>query len=291
MSRRKAAAVFAVSPSSAVKWKQHSTGRVAPRKMGGDRRSKLGSERDWLLARSHAEPDLTLEEIRAELEERGIRVGYGTVQRFFAGEGFTFKKTVHAAEQERPDVAEARAAWKAEQASLDPAKLVFIDETGTSTKMARLYGHAKRGKRVIGHIPWGHWKTVTFVGALRHSALTAPFVIDKPMNGPIFIEYIRQCLVPTLKPGDIVVMDNLPAHKPEDVRENIENAGAELRYLPAYSPDLNPIEPSFAKLKAYVRKHKPRTVPALYDRIGSAVGRFQKPECQNYFSNAGYASA
>jgi transposase len=205
--------------------------------------------------------------------------------------GSPSKKTVHAAEQERPDVAEARAAWKAGQALLDPAKLVFIDETGTSTKMARRYGRAKRGKRVIGQVPWGHWKTVTFVGALRHNALTAPFAIDKPMNGPIFIEYIRQCLAPTLKPGDIVVMDNLPAHKPEDVRENIENAGAELRYLPAYSPDLNPIEQSFARLKAYLRKHKPRTVPALYDRIGNAIDRFQKTECANYFKNAGYASA
>jgi transposase len=187
-------------------------------------------------------------------------------------------------------VAEARAIWKASQASLDPAKLVFIDETGTSTKMARLYGRAKRGKRAIGRIPWGHWKTVTFVGGLRNDALTAPFVIDKPMNGPIFIEYIRQCLVPTLKQGDIVVMDNLPAHKPEEVRETIEQAGAELRYLPPYSPDLNPIEQSFAKLKAGLRKHKERTVPALYDRIGSAIALFAKIECAAYFRNAGYAS-
>jgi transposase len=146
--------------------------------------------------------------------------------------------------------------WRARQTSLDPAKLVFIDETGTSTKMARLYGRAKRGKRVIGRVPWGHWKTVTFVGGLRHDRLTAPFVIDKPMNGSIFIEYIRQCLIPTLEPGDIVVMDNLPAHKPEEVRETIEQAGAELRYLPPYSPDLNPIENVFSPFKAYLRKHK-----------------------------------
>jgi transposase len=197
---------------------------------------------------------------------------------------------VHAAEQERPDVAAARVTWKASQASLDPSKLVFIDETGTSTKMARLYGRAKRGKRVIGRIPWGHWKTVTFVGGLRNDALTAPFVIDKPMNGPIFIEYVRQCLVPTLKQGDIVVMDNLPAHKPEEVRETIEQAGAELRYLPPYSPDLNPIENSFAPLKAYLRKHKERSVPALYDRIGEAIGLCSQSQCASYFRNAGYAS-
>jgi transposase len=196
---------------------------------------------------------------------------------------------VYAAEQERPDVAQARAAWKARQETIDPTKLVFIDETGTSTNMARRYGRAKRGKRVIGRTPWGHWKTVTFVGALRQDSFTAPFVIDKPMNGPIFLEYIRQCLAPTLAPGDIVVMDNLPAHKPQEIREAIKKAGAELSYLPPYSPDLNPIENSFATIKAYLRKHKERTIPALYDRIGKAVDRISPTECSNYFQNAGYA--
>lgn len=188
-------------------------------------------------------------------------------------------------------MAEARAQWKAGQPDLDPSKLIFIDETGSSTKMARLYGRAKRGKRVIGRVPWGHWKTVTFVAGLRHNAITAPFVIDRAMTGAIFIEYLRQCLVPTLAPGDIVVMDNLPAHKPDGVREIIEAAGAQLRYLPPYSPDLNPIEQSFAKLKANLRKAKERTVPALYDRIGAILGLFSQTECQNYFTNAGYGSA
>jgi len=188
-------------------------------------------------------------------------------------------------------VAEARAIWKAEQKSLDPAKLVFIDETGTSTKMARLYGRARRGQRVIGRVPWGHWKTVTFVAGLRLDGMTAPFAIDCAMNGVIFIEYVRQCLVPTLKPGDIVVIDNLPAHKPDDVRELIEGAKAELRYLPPYSPDLNPIEQSFAKLKSNLRKAKERTIPGLYDRIGQAIALFAPAECKNYFRNAGYASA
>jgi transposase len=187
-------------------------------------------------------------------------------------------------------VAQARAAWKNEQKSLDPSKLVFIDETGTSTKMARRYGRSKRGTRVIGRIPWGHWKTVTFVAGLRHDAVTAPFVIDCAMNGAIFVQYIRQCLVPTLKPGDIVIMDNLPAHKVDDVRETIEAAGAELRYLPPYSPDLNPIEQSFAKLKAHLRKARERTIPSLYDRIGKLLDLFAKTECRNYFINSGYAS-
>ena len=158
---------------------------------------------------------------------------------------------MHATEQERPDVAEARAAWKQEQPGLDPTRLVFIDETGTSTAMARLRGRGKRGSRVVGRVPWGHWKTMTFVAALRHDAITAPFVIDCAMTRAIFLEYLRQCLLPTLSPGDIVVMDNLPAHKGATVRQIIEAAGAELRYLPPYSPDLNPIEQGFSKLKAH----------------------------------------
>ena len=198
---------------------------------------------------------------------------------------------MHAAEQERPDVAEARRQWKDDQARLDPARLVFVDETGASTKMARLYGRARRGRRVVGRIPWGHWKTVTFVAGLRLDGLTAPFVIDCPMNGAIFIEYLRQCLVPTLRPGDIVIIDNLPAHKRDEVREIIEAAGATLRYLPPYSPDLNPIEQSFAKIKSHLRKHKERTVPALYDRIGCALDTFALTEFPNYFRNSGYAPA
>ena len=197
---------------------------------------------------------------------------------------------MRAAEQERPDVAAARARWKSDQATLDPARLVFIDETGASTKMVRLYGRARRGRRAIGRVPWGHWKTVTFVAGLRRDAITAPFVIDCPMNGVIFVEYVRQCLAPTLSPDDIVVMDNLPAHKVDEVREIIEAAGAELRYLPPYSPDLNPIEQGFAALKAHLRKAKERTVPALYDRIGQLLDRFEPTACRNYFRNSGYAS-
>jgi transposase len=196
---------------------------------------------------------------------------------------------VHAAEQERPDVAQARTLWQAEQAALDPQKLVFIDETGTATNMGRLYGRAKRGKRVIGRIPWGHWKTVTFVAALRQEGMTAPFVIDRPMNGSIFLEYVRQCLVPTLAPGDIVIMDNLAPHKLDQVRELIETTGAHLRYLPPYSPDLNPIEPSFAQLKAHLRKARERTIPALYDRIGDLLQLVTSAQCRNYFRKAGYA--
>jgi transposase len=198
------------------------------------------------------------------------------------------KKIVHASEQERPDVAAARVAWKSEQPALDPARLVFIDETGTSTNMARLRGRAKRGQRVLGRVPWGHWKILTFVAGLRHDGITAPFVIDCPMTRVIFIEYLRQCLVPTLKPGDIVVMDNLPAHKGEIVRQIIEAAGAELRYLPAYSPDLNPIEQAIAKLKAHLRKAQERSIDTLWRRIGDLLDLFSPQECSNFFLNSGY---
>lgn len=196
---------------------------------------------------------------------------------------------MHAAEQERPDVAEARAAWKSDQVALEPTRLVFIDETGTSTAMARLRGRARRGRRVIGRVPWGHWKTMTFVAGLRHDGITAPFVIDRAMTGAIFIEYVRQCLAPTLKPGDIVVMDNLPAHKKDEVRDIIVAAGAELRYLPPYSPDLNPIEQAFAKLKAHLRKAQERSIDALWQRIGKLLELFHPIECSNFFVNAGYA--
>ncbi len=183
----------------------------------------------------------------------------------------------------------ARAVWKTRQGGLDPARLVFIDETGTSTNMTRLRGRCRRGERLIGKVPQGHWKITTFVAALRYDAITAPFVIDEPMNGEIFRIYLQRCLVPTLKPGDIVVMDNLPAHKNDGVRRIIEAAGAELRYLPPYSPDLNPIEMAFAKLKAHLRKANERSIPALWHRIGSILNLFPPHQCANFFDHAGYA--
>ena len=167
---------------------------------------------------------------------------------------------MHASEQERPDVAAGRVAWKSSQPALDPKRLVFIDETGTSTNMARLRGRARRGCRVVGRVPWGHWKIMTFVAGLRHDAVTAPFVIERAMTSAIFVEYVPQCLVPSLSPGDIVVMDNLQPHKNAKVRELIEMAGAELRFLPAYSPDLirsSRLSPSSKRICA-----KPRSAPS-----------------------------
>lgn len=185
-------------------------------------------------------------------------------------------------------MAEARTEWKINQPNLDPAKLVFVDETGASTKMARLYGRAKRGRRVVSRIPWGHWKTVTFVAGLRLNGFTAPFVIDCAMNGAIFVEYLEQCLVPSLRPGDVVIIDNLPAHKRDQVRHVIEAAGASLIYLPPYSPDLNPIEMAFAKLKELLRQAQARTVDALWELIGRTLNLFTPEECANYVRHCGY---
>ena len=165
---------------------------------------------------------------------------------------------------------------------------MFIDETGTSTKMARRYGRSPRGERCRAPVPHGHWKTTTFVGALRLAGMTAPMVLDGAMHGAAFLAYVEQVLVPTLKPGDIVVMDNLPAHKPIAVRQAIAAAGAELRFLPPYSPDFNPIEMAFSKLKAFLKKAAARTVDDLFDAIAQGIDAVTPTECQNYFAAAGY---
>jgi transposase len=187
-------------------------------------------------------------------------------------------------------VALARARWKANQPSLDAERLVFIDETGTATDMAPLRGRCRRGERLIGRVPHGHWKTTTFVAALRRGTLDAPFVVDGPMNGNIFKAYVAQVLAPTLSRGDIVIMDNLASHKVAGIREAIEAVGATLVYLPPYSPDLNPIEQAFAKLKTLLRKAAARSIPALWDAIGKLLDAFTPKDCRNFFANAGYAS-
>ena len=171
---------------------------------------------------------------------------------------------------------------------MNPTRLVFLDETWATTNMARRYGRAPRGERVIASVPHGHWKTSTFVAGLRNDAITAPLVVDGAMNGETFRAYIEQFLAPTLAHGDIVIMDNLASHKVAGVREAIEARRATLIYLPPYSPDLNPIEQAFAKLKALLRKAAPRTLEALWAVIGEALSAFPSTECANYLANAGY---
>ena len=242
-SRRGAAGAFKVSVSTAIRWMKRlaTTGRCAPLASGGDHRSMaLEQHKDWLLALVGEEPDATLAEIQTRLAAtHGLKKSPSCLWRFFRRHDVTFKKkTLHAAEQDRPDVKAAREAWRENQASLDPARLVFIDETATATNMTRLRGRSAEGPRLIGKSPHGHRKTTTFVAGLRNDRITAPLVIDGAMTGDLFVQYVEQFLVPTLTPNDIVIMDNLPVHKVAGVKTAIETAGASLLYLPPYSPDL-----------------------------------------------------
>jgi transposase len=197
---------------------------------------------------------------------------------------------VLASEQDRPAVARFRERWKKYQGRLDPGRLVFIDETWAKTNMAPLRGWARRGRRLRAKAPFGRWKTMTFLAALRCDRIDAPCVFDGPINGEAFLAYVEQFLVPTLKPGDIVIMDNLGSHKGKAVRKAIRAVGARLLFLPPYSPDLNPIEQVFSKLKHLLRKAAERTAEAVWKRIGELLNHFSAEECKNYLVNAGYAS-
>ena len=188
-------------------------------------------------------------------------------------------------------MAAARTELKAEQPSLKAKapRLVFIDETSVTTKMVRQYGRCPQGKRLVAKVPHGHWKTLTFIAGLRVDGVTAPYVIDGAMDGPAFLAYVEQVLAPSLDKGDIVFMDNLRTHKVDGVAEALRAVGAKVRYLPAYSPDLNPIEMLFAKLKTALRKGAARTVEALWKLIGKLVKTIAPEECRNYFRHAGYS--
>jgi transposase len=195
------------------------------------------------------------------------------------------------AEQLRPKIARRREQWRKYQKRLDPKRLIFVDETWAKTNMAPLRGWAPRGRRLHAKVRYGHWRTMTFLAALRCDRIDAPCVLDQPINGVGFAAWIEQALLPTLGAGDIVIMDNLASHKRPAVRQAIRSVGARLLFLPPYSPDLNPIEQMFAKLKHLLRKAAERTPDATWQRIGSLLDGFTATECQNYLVNAGYASA
>lgn len=195
-----------------------------------------------------------------------------------------------ALEQARTDIARRRQRWRTWQRGLDPDRLVFVDETWIKTNMAPIRGWGQKGKRLGGYAPQGHWRTLTFLAALRADALTAPCVFDGPINGRSFHAWVEQQLVPTLKAGDIVILDNLGSHKSAAVRQAIRAAGARLWFLPPYSPDLNPIEQTFAKIKHWMRSAQKRTVEDTWRHIGLLVGTIGPTECANYLANAGYAS-
>ena len=304
MSRRGAARRFGIAPSTAIKWVSawRRTGSCRPRAQGGDRRSRrIEAHAEVVLALVDETPDVTLAEIATHLEdEHGVRVSQSAVWRFFHRRGITFKKTAHASEQQRPDVLRRRRAWVEAQPDLDPERLVFVD------------GEADRGRRPRKPPNGGfHQDGETMrAGAARASLprARASWPLEdhnlrrriqaerndrshgarQCMYGAAFLAYVEQLLVPALEPGDIVVMDNLPAHRSAAVCDAIQGAGAELRFLPPYSPDFNPIEMAFFKLKASLKRRAARTVDELWEAIGDAIDTFTPTECRNYFNAAGY---
>jgi transposase len=203
--------------------------------------------------------------------------------------GSASKKSLFAKEQDRPDVARRREQWRKYQGRIDPTRLVFIDETWTKDNMAPLRGWSPRGARLKAKAPFGRWKTMTFIAALRCDRIDAPCLFDGPINGEAFLAYVRTFLVPTLREGDVVVMDNLGSHRGKPVRRAIRQAGARLVFLPKYSPDLNPIEQVFAKLKHELRKAQARSYDALLQATGRLLDTFPPEECANYLRNTGYS--
>jgi transposase len=251
---------------------------------------KLSGLHPAIEAQVSARPDATIAELRAwRLETPQVSASSGLINKTLAALDLTFKKkSLHAAEQAREDVAKARVAWREQPPELTPSKLVFIDESAVKTNMTRRYGRAKCGHRLVAAVPHGDWKTTSFVGALRCDGLTAPLVIDGAINGELFLAYVEQVLVPTLQPGDVVIMDNLRVHKMAGIWEAIEAVGAKLLFIPPYSPDLNPIELAFAKLKALLPAKALRTADALWKALGDLCGSFSPTECANYVRHNGY---
>ena len=195
-----------------------------------------------------------------------------------------------AAERQRADVHLARQQWALVRRSWSAERLVFLDETGLNTRMGRLYGRSPGGSRCVGVLPHGHWHTATLVAALRHDRISAPLLIDGPMDGTMFLAYVQRVLCVELHPNDLVICDNLSCHKVSGVLEAIESCGAELHYLPAYSPDLNPIEMAFAKLKAHLRRAAARNLPRLIKATARALDAFSPEHCRNFFRHAHYAT-
>jgi transposase len=198
------------------------------------------------------------------------------------------KKTRTPAEQQREDVAEARRQWSAEQLSLDPDCVVFIDETWAKTNMTRTYGRSLRGERLVESVPYGRWETTTFLGAMRSTGFVAPLCVEGAINGALFRAWVEQHLVNVLRPGDVVVMDNLSSHKGAGIIAAIESVGATVRYLPPYSPDLNPIELAFSKFKKLLRDGAERTTEKLWQLCGQVLDLFTENECRNYLKHCGY---
>lgn len=289
-----AATHFSVSVSFVVRLMKsfRATGRLAAKPSGGRRHAKLDPHRAFLLARIAEKADTTMLELSAELAAAsGTKADPAHSRAGSSATATASKKTLLASEQARPDVTAAREEWtttRQPRMRLEPHRLVFLDETGTTTKMTRLRGRCPKGQRFRCKAPFGHWMTQTFVAGLRCDKLTAPFVVNAPMNRRIFETYVEKELAPALAKGDVVIIDNLAAHKSKAAEKAIKARGARILFLPPYSPDLNPIEMAFAKLKANLRAKAVRTIDALWPEIGHICDLFEPTECQNSFTAAGY---
>jgi transposase len=265
------------------------TGSLAPKPHGGGPARKLEAYDEALRQAAREHPDATPAEHKERLNLPASRVAvWRALRRLRISRK---KKSTHASEQGRPDVAEARRRWPQRLAGVKPEDLVFLDETGTNTAMQRTHGYGPVGQRVVAEAPLAGWKAVTFVGALTAGGLQAPWALEGAMNGEWFLAYVEQVLAPALRPGMVVVMDNLPAHKVAGVEEAVVGAGCRLEYLPPYSPDLNPIENAYSKLKRAMRDWAARTVESVYEGLRQIIGRFSPAECLNYFRHCGYAPA
>ena len=286
------AQLFQVSVSYIYKalGRRRTTGETEARPQRNQQALKLAALHEAIAAEVARRPDVTLEELRAWLlATHQVEASLGLMHKTLARLGLTLKKS-RAGPRSRtgPTSPSGGPTGGLAKRAMSPARLVFVDETGAATNMARRYGRSPRGQRLDGPIPHGHWKSTTFVGGLTSRGFVAPYVLDGAMNGAIFQAWVEQMLAPELRPGDIVIMDNLPAHKVAGVRDGDRGRGAELRYLPPYSPDLNPIEQAFAKLKALLRKAAERTVDGLWNAIGQLLDLFPPAECANYLANSGY---
>lgn len=272
-----------------VKDRYEKEGERAAQKLGGYRRSRVAAMEPRIRAWIGAQVDMTLAELRERLAEHGVTIKTTALWHQLDKWNLTLKKTLRASEQEREDVSQERAEWRETQPTLDVSKLVFIDETGANTQMTRPRGRSPKGERCQASIPGGHWNTTTFIAGLRVNEVTAPMTLDGPLDREAFLADVRHVLCPALRPGDIVIADNLGSHKSDGVRTAIEAVGASIRYRPPYSPDFNPIEMVFSKLKALLKKAALRTVDALGNEIGKLLDTFSPQECATYFNAAGYS--
>jgi len=272
-------------------WLFRDTGAVNPRPHGGGRERRLDEDAVEVVRVIVSEkPDLTEKEIKEELQQRaGVHVSRSTIGRTLARLGLTRKKkTFHATERDSDRVKEMRARWRECAQGLDPTKLVFVDESGSNISMTREYGRSPRGQRVSGDRPMRWGENVTMVGAIGIKGLRTLMTVEGGTTGEVFLSFVKEFLVPTLKAGDIVVLDNLGSHKVEGVREAIEAAGAELFYLPPYSPDFNPIELCWSKLKGILKKLGARTRDGLDDAIASAMLQILSQDSTAWFKHCGY---